>query len=293
MSNRVESWPGTQTKPNYLYSIISVALVLFLIGFFGLIILHAQSLLTLLKEKVNVMVELENGTDKKDVFTLKSKLESSPYVKKGSVVFTSKEEAVELLREDFGEDFLKMEFQNPLYDVLSFNLQADYMEQSKLAEIKKSILMNQYVNDVYYQEGLVDDIAANIRKTGFLALGISFLFLIVALTLIHNTIKLALYANRFLIKNMELVGASWGFITRPYFLKSLRNGLFSGMIAVSLLLMLLLLAQQDLPELRELEDPFLLSLLFIGLILTGILISGGSTWYIVNKYLRMRLDDLY
>jgi len=293
MSNRAESWPKPQNKPNYIYSIISVALVLFLIGFFGLVILHAQRLVTIFKERVNVMVELENGTDKNDVFTLKTKLEASPYVKKGSVLFTSKEAAVELLREDFGEDFLKMEFQNPLYDVLSFNLQAEYMEETKLEEIKKSIEMNQYVNDVYYQEGLVEDISRNIRKIGFLALAIGCLFLIVALTLIHNTIKLALYANRFIIKNMELVGASWGFISRPYFLRSLKNGLYSGMLAVSLLLMLLLLAQQDLPELRELEDPFLFSLLFLVLILIGIIISGGSTWYIVNKYLRMRTDDLY
>lgn len=293
MSDRVERWPKPQNKPNYIYSIISVALVLFLIGFFGLVILHAQRLVTIFKERVNVMVELENGTDKNDVFALKSKLDASPYVKKGSVVFTSKEDAVELLREDFGEDFLKMEFQNPLYDVLSFNLKAEFMEESKLAEIKASIEMNQYVNDVYYQEGLVEDISRNIRKIGFLALAIGFLFLIVALTLIHNTIKLALYANRFLIKNMELVGASWGFISRPYFLRSMKNGLYSGMIAVSLLLMLLLLAQQDLPELRELEDPFLFSLLFLALILMGIIISGGSTWYIVNKYLRMRTDDLY
>lgn len=293
MSSRLESWPGSRTKPNYLYSIFSVAMVLFLIGFFGLVILHAQRLVTTFKERVNVIVEIENGTDKKDIFNLKEKLSDSPFVKKGSVVFTSKEEAAELLREDFGEDFLKMEFQNPLYDVLTFNLKAAYLEQSKIQEIKDAILVNQYINDVYYQEGLVDDIAQNITKLGYLALVLGLLFLIVAITLIHHTIKLALYANRFLIKNMELVGASWGFISRPYFLRSLLNGLLSGIIAVSMLTGILLLAQRELPELRALQDLVLFGGLFLGLILTGILISGISTWYMVNKYLKMRVDDLY
>lgn len=293
MSNGLESWPGKQTKPNYLYSIFSVAMVLFLIGFFGLVILHAQRLVTLFKERVNVIVEIESGTDKTDIYNLKTKLENSPYVKEGSVVFTSKEEAAELLREDFGEEFLKMDFQNPLYDVLSFNLRAAYMEQSKIKEIKASILVNQYINDVYYQEGLVDDIARNIQKLGYLALGLAILFLLVAITLIHNTIKLALYSNRFLIKNMELVGASWGFISKPYFIRSIKNGLLSGMTAVSLLIIILLLAQRELPELRNLQDPILFSSLFLALILMGIFISGVSTWYIVNKYLKMRVDDLY
>lgn len=293
MSDRREAWPGASTKPNYVYSIISVALVLFMIGFFGLVLIQAQGLITIFKERVKVMVEIKPTTDKKDILALKQDLEGSTYTKAGSVEYTSKEAAADLLREDFGEDFLKSGFSNPLYDVLSFNLQADYMEQEKLAEIKSKILLNESVSDVYYQEGLVEDIAQNIQKVGYFALVIGLLFLIVAMTLIHNTIKLALYANRFLIKNMELVGASWGFISRPYFFKSMQNGLLSGMIAVSLLLLLLLLAQRELPELQGLQHAPLFMLLFGGLIVAGVLISGLSTWYIVNKYLRMRVDDLY
>ncbi len=284
---------GPSTKPNYVYSIISVALVLFMIGFFALVLLHAQGLVKLFQERVQVMIEITPDTRTPDILELQRLLEQNDSIKAGSVVYTSKEDAAALLREDFGEDFLQVGFPNPLFDVLSFNLAAEHFNSNNLAELKKQLLLNPTVHDVYYQEGLVDEIAQNVQKIGYFTLGIGLLFLVVAITLIHHTIKLALYANRFLIKNMELVGASWGFISRPYFFKSIRNGLLSGMIAVSLLLLVMWLAQQELPELERFQDWTMLGALFGGLILIGMIISGVSTWYMVNKYLRMRVDDLY
>ncbi len=280
-------------KPNYFYSIIGVALVLFLIGFFGLIILQGQKLVTMYKEKVNLMVEIKPKTSDAQKETLIDYLEKSTFAKKGSVSYTSKEEAAELLREDFGEDFIKLGFSNPLFDVVNFNTKSVYMHSDSLAKIKADLLNIPGVNDVFYQEGLVDNIARNLEKIGLISLIIGILFIFVAITLIHNTIKLALYSNRFLIKNMELIGASWGFISKPFLSKSLKNGLLSALIAIALLSGLIVLIQMDLSDFQELIDPLILGILFGGLIILGVLITSLSTYYVVNKYLRMRIDDLY
>lgn len=282
-----------RTKPNYLYSIISVALVLFLLGFFGMALLQARQLVGFFKERVNLLIELEDTAAELDVAELKEDLTNSPFLKPGSIQFTSKEEAIELLREDFGEDFFKLDLPNPLYDVLTFNVRAIYMNSDSLSIIREELRMHPYVSDVYYQESLVDVLAQNIRKVAWITLGLSLFFILVAFALIHNTIRLALYANRFLIKNMELVGASWKFISRPFLLKSLGHGLLSGLLAVGLLSGLWWLAQRDLPELSELQDWPSTIALYGALVLFGILITTGSTYYTVNKYLKMRVDEMY
>ncbi|MEL6865715.1 MAG: permease-like cell division protein FtsX [Bacteroidota bacterium] len=280
-------------KPNYVYSIVSVALVLFLLGFFGLLILHAQELVRVFKENVNLMVEVKANTTKTAIYDLQRQLAKEPYVKPGSIVFTSKESAVDLLREELGEDFMKLGFVNPLYDAFTFNLRASHMQRDSLIKIKQALKSEPLVSDVHYQEGIVDGLSENIERVSWLALAIGLLFLLIAISLIHNTIKLALYANRFLIKNMELVGASWGFISRPYLWRSLMHGFLSGLLAVGALILLLFLAQQDLPDLKQLEDIPRFAILFGALILLGILITSSSTYYVVNKYLQMRVDDLY
>jgi cell division transport system permease protein len=282
-----------RTKPNYIYSIISVALVLFLLGFFGLIILHAQRLMIVFKEKVNILAELKESSLQSDIDTFQLALNRYEFVKEGSVNFISKEEAVQLMQEEFGEDFLKLDLPNPFFDVITFNVKAVYMEKDSLQNIREELLSYEAVNDVFYQESLTDNIGKNIRRLGFLALGISVFFILVAVTLIHNTIRLALYSNRFLIKNMELVGASWEFISRPYIMKAIIQGVVSSLIAIVALGLVMYWAWQDIPEIRELKDIPGYIALGIFLIAIGILINTLSTYLVVNKYLKMRIDDLY
>lgn len=282
-----------RSKPNYLYSVIGVALVLFLIGIFGLIILNGQSLVNSYKEKMNIMVELKNEIPNHEHLKIIQKLEGADYTKKGSVVFTSKEEAAKSLAADFGDDFSNLGFANPLYNVINFSTKANYSHSDSLSEIAANLKSNPNIVDVFYQAGLADDIEKNVTKIGFIALIIGVLFIFVAITLIHNTIKLALYSNRFLIKNMELVGASWRFISKPFITKSIKNGFYSAIIAILLLSGIILFININLVELKSLFDPLLVGVLFSGILILGILITGLSTYYIVNKYLRMRLDDLY
>ena len=167
------------------------------------------------------------------------------------------------------------------------------MSSEQLATIRQELKRNPIVKDVYYQEGLVHQIVNNIKKFSWLFLVLSLIFLIIAITLIHSTIRLALYANRFLIKNMELVGATWGFISKPYIQKSIYHGLISAIIAILFLICLLLLTQNYIPELQNYWHYPSLTMLFLGLMILGIFINGLSAYWIVNKYLRIRLDDLY
>lgn len=284
----------SKTSPNYIYSILGVALVLFLIGFFGLMIWHAQRLVTHYKEKVEVLIELKEEVGVAQLDTFQNKLGRQTYVKPQSVTFTSKEEALELMKqEEFGEELLNMDLPNPFYDVVTFNVLAAYLEPDKLRAIKLELKTLDFVSDVYYEEGLVENMKGNIQKIGYLALGISVFFLFIALTLIHNTIRLAMYSNRFLIKNMQLVGASWRFISRPYLLTSIRNGFISSIIAITALSILLYIIYQDIPELQMLQNNVQFMLTFGFLLLLGIGITSLSTYFTVNKYLNMRIDDLY
>jgi len=293
MADLLGKAPTKRSKPNYSYSIVSVALVLFLLGFFGIVLLQAQRLVDVFKERVNVLIELEPGADSLAIANLLDNLATANYTKKNSIEYITKEEAIQSLKEDFGEEFMALDLPNPLYDVITFNVQSKFMDADLLSQIKKNFKTSNSVNDVYYQEGLVHVIAKNVRKMGWFALTFSGLLLLVAVTLIHNTIRLALYSNRFLIKNMELVGASWGFISRPYIQKSIWHGVLSALIAIAALVFVLLLAQREIADLAVFNN--LPSTLFVLLALLGlgILISGLSTWFVINKYLKMRLDDLY
>jgi cell division transport system permease protein len=282
-----------RAKPNYFYSVISVAMVLFTLGFFGLVVLNAQLLVKSLKERVNLTVELLPTATPQLADGIVKQLEQSDYVRKGSVEYISKETAAAILREDFGEDFLKLDLPNPLFDVVTFNVQASFMEVDSLKQITAAIEQDTIVADVFYQESLVDDIAKNIQSVSWVAAGVLLLFALIAIILIHNTVRLALYANRFLVKNMQLVGASWEFISKPYLRRAVRHGLLSGMIASVALFMLYLWIQSDVPGLRGMISWEVLGALFGCLFLLGALINGTSTYYVVRKYLKMRVDDLY
>ena len=280
-------------KPNYTYSIISVSLVLLLLGFFALFLLHAKQLMKSYQEKLNIIIELDNTAKNVEILQLKSLLKKAVFTKAETVKHITKEEGAKILEKDFGEDFIKLNMSNPLFDVITFNTESTYMNADSLAAISQVLKKNPIVRDVYYQENLVDNISKNIEKLGFVAISISLFFIFVAIYLIHNTIKLALFANRFLIKNMQLVGATWEFISRPYLIKSIWNGLISASIASSLLYFMLYIARIDFPELKELQSTTGLFFIFLALFIIGISITTLSTYFVINKYLKMRVDDMY
>ncbi len=280
-------------RPNFLYAIVSVAAVLFFLGFFGLLSLQIQRLGVVLKEQVDLIIELVQEPQDSQRQQLETVLQRSAFLKSGTLEYTSREEALELMSEELGEDLISLDLPNPLYDVYTFNVGAAYLTADSLAIIQDVLRQMPVVSDVYYQESLVDQIVNNARRVGWILLAASLFFIVLALTLIHNTIRLSLYANRFLIKTQELVGATWEFISRPYLRRALWHGCLSGMLATAILLGIQFWLQSEIPELKSLHHPMAFGALFIGLILLGMLINWISTYFVVRRYLRLRVEELY
>jgi len=264
-----------------------------ILGLFSLAILYSNSLIKVFKERVNVMVEIKTDVQQSEIDAFNAFLKEEESIKTSTVKFISKEKAAEFLREDFGDDFVKLGMPNPFYDVFSFNIKANFLDSEKLRSLKKKILKHKCVGDVFYQENLVEDISKNFKKISYLILGIGIFFLLVAITLIHNTIRLALYSNRFLIKNMQLVGASPEFIGKPYLVRGFLHGMLSGIFSVIILGLVVLLSWKNLPELKSLVNFQGLSFVFLSTIILGILLYLISTYVVLRKFLKLRTEELY
>ena len=282
-----------RTKPNYLYAIISVALVLFILGFFALTALHGRKLVTLFKEKVDIWLELKPGAAEAEVPRIIAAIRQQPFVKKETVTFITREQAMADMKKDLGDNSLLEDNPDLLRDVIRFNVRADFLDSDKLLAWRETLRQDSVVADLYFEAANTGNIGKNIQNLGLIALGLGILLIFAAVTLIHNTIRLALYSNRFLIKNQELVGASWTFISRPYIQKGILNGFISAAFAIAALIATLWWLYSLMPEFSQLQDINGIVAVFVGLVVLGVLISGLSTYFVVNKFLRMRVDDLY
>lgn len=280
-------------KPNFTYTIISVALVLMLLGIFGLWMLQAYLLDKSLKESVDILVELREETTETDRKALTTRIGALPYVVGGSVEFRDKETALAEMGEEITQDLKELDLPNPFRDMLSFNVAADYLQQDSLEWITVRLREEAAVLDVYYQDNFIDGIMEKARRFGWVFLAVGVLLVLIAMVLIHNTVRLSLYANRFLIKSQQLVGATWGFVSRPYLRRAAWHGLLSGLLAVGALVGLQYALHQQLPELQLFARPQWLIALYLGLVLLGVLINWLSHFFTVRRYLKMRADDLY
>ena len=273
-----------------------MALVLFLLGVFGVFLLHTPKWIQAFKEEMVLMVEFKEETSREEIQSTMTRLESSEYVKPESVLFISKEEAAIEMKEELGENWVSMDISNPFFDMVNFNVKSEYLDSEGLTKVSNWIKEESIVSDVFYQGEIAEQINTNLRKIGWTSFLLGLLLILIAVTLIHNTIRLAMYSDRFLIKNMQLVGASWNFISKPYLEKGIKNGLWSALIAIIMLGILTTLANAQFPDLKLnlwIQSPLSFILVILGLIILGVLISGLSTYYVVDKYLKMRLDDLY
>lgn len=282
-----------RTRPNYLYAIVSVALVLFVLGFFALMALNGQKLITLFKEKVDLWLELKPGLAEAEIAKIVASVRQQPFVKKESVTFITREQAAATMRDDLGEESMLEDMPDLMRDVVRFNVKAEYLNDQRLSDWRETLRQDSLVSDLYFEAASTNNVGNNIRSLGMITLALGIFLIFAAIALIHNTIRLALYSNRFIIKNQELVGASWEFISRPYIQRGVINGLWSAAVAIVALAASLWWLQQLMPDLQQLQDMNAVVLVFTGIALLGVLISGLSTWWVVNKFLRMRLDDLY
>jgi cell division transport system permease protein len=272
-------------------SVLGVTLVLFVLGIIGWFIINAGKLGEHFKENVEVNVYIRETLNPKDSLALVQYISSKPYVK--SWVYTTKEMARQKFIADGNEGWETIIDYNPLPSSIDFKLKRDYVNTDTLANIKKDLEQQTYVTEVVYQEGLVDLLNKNIRRISFVLLGLAIILALVVIILIDNTIRLAMFSNRFLIKTMQMVGATRWFIAKPMNIRAIINGAVSGAIAVAAVWILILIAEKNVPELKAIHSPKGLALLFIGLIILGICITLVSTHRSVLKYLKMKLDDLY
>lgn len=278
-------------KPSYFMSILGVTLVLFLLGIIGWLVINANKLGDYFKENVEIRAYLRGDLNPKDSVALMDYISSKPYVK--SIQYVSKEEGKKQYMQEESEDWSKVLNENPLPNAIYFRIKRQYVQLDTLANIKKDLESQTYVSDVKYPEALVGKLNKNIRIVSIALLVIVIIISLVVIFLIDNTIRLAMFSNRFLIKTMQMVGATRGFIAKPLNIRAIINGAISGLIASAVLYIVILILENYVDWLKTIHDSGLLFLLFFTLIMLGIGITLFSTHRSVVKYLKMRLDDLY
>lgn len=278
-------------KPSYFMSVLGVTLVLFLIGMIGWLTINSQKLIQYFKESVQVQVFLRPNVKEADRAKLQDYITAKPYTR--TVKYIDKETAKKEWMQTGAEDFTEFLDNALLPASIDFSLKADFLDSTQLADIKTDLSANPIVDEVKYPNAVVDKMQQNFRLINMILLGISILLGLMAIVLIDNTIRLAMFSNRFLIKTMQMVGATRWFIAKPLNRKAVINGTLSAGIAIVGLYGVVIMAEKFIPDLKTLHDTKSLILLFLSMIVIGISITVFSTYRSVIKYLKMKLDELY
>ncbi len=291
MAKQEEAIVGRRLKTSYISTVVSITLVLFVFGLLGMVMLHARKLSDHVKENLGFSVILHDNAKSAEVSHLQKTLDVMPAVK--STEYISSDKAAEDLMEELGEDFIEFLGYNPLFPSIEVRLNASYANPDSLAPFEAEVIKNRIVREVHYQKDLVSLVNDNVKKIGIGLLVFSVLLLAIAFALINNTIRLSVFSKRFLIKSMQLVGATQAFIRKPFVIQGVIQGLIGATLAILLLLGVLYAGQRQIPELVSFQDTNMLLSLFVLVIFLGILISWISTHLAVKKYLRIKTDYLY
>jgi cell division transport system permease protein len=277
--------------------LFSTTLSLFIVGLFGIILIQASSLTKIIRENIEIQVFLDKGLSQQQLAELRKNLTERPFVLhiEDSVYlrFISNKEAAETFIQNTGEDFTKFLEDNPLRDSYVFSVSEEFQSSEQLTLIAKELENQPGVFEVSYMTDLVDSINKNLFKVSLIMGGFILILIVTVIMLINNTIRLALFSQRFLIRSMQLVGATRGFIRKPFIIRAFFFGVLAGILASGILYALLEYTKGNIEGFASLQNTELMLLLFAGLTVTGGLLSGISTLRSVNKYLNMSLDELY
>jgi len=280
-----------KSAPSYIMAIVGISLVLFLLGILGWIIINANKLGEHFKESIELDVYIRENVSAKDRAALVQYIQARPYVK--NYEYVTKDLAKQKYMQDGNKDWGSLLDRNPLPASIDFRITKEYASQDSITKIRDDLMQNIAVSDVQYPQSLVGNLNNIINKISIILLVVIIVIAVLVSFLIDNTIRLAMFSNRFLIKTMQMVGATRCFISRPLEMRAFINGLISGLLAVGGLVVVIMFADNRLPELKALRDYTLLILLFVIIILLGIFISYFSTRRSVLKYLKLKLDELY
>ncbi len=291
MSTSFEKHQKRRLISSYFSVVTSIALVLFLLGMLGLLVLNAKSISDNFKEQVVLTIYLEDTSKGVEIKQLEKSLTFSQYVKQTE--FVSKESAADFMKLEYGEDFLDDIGYNPLKNSIQVNLKADYVTARRLDSISESILKKNFVEDIKYDKDLVSLMNSNVKKISFWILIISVIFTAIAVLLINSSIRLAVYSKRFSIKTMQMVGATKKFIRRPFIWRSVRLGIIGSLIAISAMAIALYYLNIAFPEFQITKNKVSTGTLFASIFSIGILITWWSTFFATQRFLNLKTDQLY
>jgi cell division transport system permease protein len=281
-----------RSKPNYIYTIVGVSLVLFIMGIMGWFFLNINSVGNAFKEDIRLSAYLRT-LNKDTIGQIQQFIASKPYAK--DVIYVDKNSAKQIWNKENNEDWAKILDVNPLPESIDFYAKADYVNKDSLSKISADLMAayGNQITDLQYPQTLVNNLNERASKIGLIFLVVATLLSIIVIISIDNTIRLAMFSNRFLIKTMQMVGATQGFIAKPLNIKALINGLISSGIAIVLLFSLIGWAESQFPQLKVIRNMSHTLILFGGITILGVGISVLSTYKSVLKYLKMKLDELY
>lgn len=291
MAKKEEKYNKRRLTTSVFTTVLSITLVLFMLELVGLIMLNAKKLSDYVKENITLSVIMQDDVSQADIILLRKSIDAEPYRK--STEYITKQQAADELKKELGENFVEFLGYNPLLPSIEINVKAEYANNDSLAVIQQQLSKNSGVKEVYYQKSLVQTVNKNLRKIGITLLGFSAILIIIAIALINNTIRLSVFSKRFLIKSMQLVGATQRFIRRPFLLKGILHGFIGSLLAIALLIGTIYLIYRGFPELIDLADIDLYFSLFVGVILVGLIFTWISTYFAVRKFLKIKTDNLY
>ena len=276
---------------SYLTSTISISMILFLIGVLGIVMLNAERLAKYVRENIGFTLVLNEGVQESEIADLQKSLKATIFVK--SVEYIDKETAAKRLKEELGEDFTGFLGYNPLLSSIDVKLLADYANPEKLVLLEKRFMDFPQVKEVLFQRDMVNIINENVKKIGIVLIFFSGLLLFIFSALINNTIRISIYSQRFIINTMLLVGATDRFIRKPFIRRSISYGVIGALAANLLLFILMFTYAQELKGIVDMDDFKIFGMVFVSVMLLGIMISWSSTHLAVNKFLRLKFDELF
>lgn len=291
MANSFEKYQKKRLRSSYLSVIVSIALILFLLGLLGLIVLKTKALAQHFKEQVTLNIFLKDTQDVNAVADFKKSLRQKEYTK--TLEFVSKEKAAEIMQEEIGQDFLDFLGTNPLKDAINLHLKSNFVTADKLKKIERDLSKNNLVYEISYDKPLIELLNKNINRISIWILVFSGLLTLIAVVLINSSIRLSVYSKRFIIKTMQMVGATKGFIRRPFIWTSIKLGILGALLAIIALLGLSYYIEQQVPEIKIVDDYPLMGIVFGGVLALGILITWISTFFATRRFLNLRTDELY
>lgn len=291
MSSSFERYQKRRLISSYFSVVISIGLVLFLLGLLGLLVLNTKKIADHFKEQIALTIYLKDTAKEVEINQLKKSLALAEYTK--STTYVSKEEAAEAHSKEIGEDFMDFLGYNPLQNSIDVYMKADYISSGEVDEIAEELTAMNFVDEVVYDKPLISLLNENVTRISFWILVISGVFTFIAVLLINSSIRLAVYSKRFIIKTMQMVGATKRFIRRPFIWKSVKLGMIGAVLALAGMGIVLYYMNRSFPELELLNDIYLLTGLFVGVFLLGIIITWLSTFFATQRFLNLKTDELY